>query len=43
MCLCLCTITIGRTNRSVFALSFGVFLISLIGKMEGNEREREEN
>ena len=28
---------------SVFVLLFGVFLSSLIGEMEGKEREREEN
>ena len=33
---------IGRMNDSVFVLS-GVFLSSLIGEMEGKEREREEN
>ena len=34
--------SIGRTNNNVFALS-DVFLNSLIGEMEGKEREREEN
>ena len=41
-CSCLCTIIIGRTNFSVFALSW-CFLSSLIGEMGDKEREREEN
>ena len=32
----------GHANNNVFALS-DVFLNSLIGEMEGKEREREEN
>ena len=37
-----CTTIIGRLY-TVFVFVFGVFLCSLIGKMEGKEREREEN
>ena len=36
-----CTTIIGRLNDSV-CLAFGVFLSSLIGEMDGKEREREE-
>ena len=38
----MCTITIGR-SYTVFCLVSGAFLNSLIGEMEGKEREREEN
>ena len=41
-CLSLCTIIIGHTNHSAFALS-GVFLSLLVGEMDSKEREREEN
>ena len=37
-CLRLCTITIGR-SYTVFCLVLGVFLSSLVGEMEGKERE----
>ena len=39
----LCTIIISAIEYQCFALSSGVFLSSLIGEMEGKEREREEN
>ena len=42
MCSLLCTIIIGHMNNSVLSC-LGVFLNSLIGEMEGKEREREEN
>ena len=39
----LCTIINWLFGMTVFVFVFGVFLNSLIGEMEGKEREREEN
>ena len=39
----LAVLLLSAVRITVFCLVFGVFLSSLIGEMEGKEREREEN